>query len=241
MSENAITVSQTAPNIVSLLLGRDRQVPRRSDPRQWPATKETLVLTHESVARLHGLVVEYRQGIADKTSEVVEVLWPQIPHEPLADDSTVFHFQDSEAKPQLPKSLELVRLKYALHASFEADPLEDGMYHPAEKIIAEALWSLEDQDVLEWLSAICLDTSRPSFAASVLRCLGRQDSPGTNSWRVELVRSGLALSDVEIRDAAAQAAESWMDSNLVNVLESHSEPEEWLRVYIRGIIDDLRQ
>lgn len=241
MSENALTASQTAPNIISLLLEREHRESRHSDTRQWPATGEKLVATNANVARLQELFREYGQNIADKASEVVEVLWPRIPREPLADDSTVFCFHDIVANQQLTQDLVLVRLKSALHSSFEADPLEDGMYHPAEGILAEALWSDKDQDVLEWLSAICSDTRHPSFAASVLRCLGRQDSPGTNSWRAELIRSGLATIDVEIRDAAAQAAESWMDSHLANVLESHSEPVTWLRIYIHGIIDDLRQ
>lgn len=133
------------------------------------------------------------------------------------------------------------RLISALHSSFEADPLEDGMYHPAEEIIVEALHSEENLHVLEWLRAVCLDAARPSFAASVLRCLGRQTEPGTNSWRAELVGAALAINDLEIRDAAVQAVESWEDPELIDLLESHSEPVTWLRDYIHDVIDDLRQ
>ena len=131
------------------------------------------------------------------------------------------------------------QLAVMLRASFEVDSVEDGMQHPAEEIIAEALRSAKDQRVLEWLRAFCTDASQPSFAASVLRCLGRHGSVGTVSWRVSLVRDGLAMHSAEIRDAAVQAAETWGDSDLLAVLGSHSDPEPWLRQYIFDVIDDL--
>ena len=131
------------------------------------------------------------------------------------------------------------RFATKLWASFEDNPFEDGMDHPAEGIIAEALRSAKDQRVLEWLRTFCTDASQPSFAASVLRCLARYDHAGTASWRVGLVRDGLAIDSVEIRDAAVQAAESWGDADLLDVLGLHSEPEPWLRQYISDVIDDL--
>ena len=85
------------------------------------------------------------------------------------------------------------RLSHSLHAAFEADPLEDAMInHPAEEIIAKALRCPKDQWILEWLENFSLDAKRPSFAASVLRCIGRQVTPGTALWRAGLVRAGLA-------------------------------------------------
>lgn len=132
------------------------------------------------------------------------------------------------------------RLESKLWAAFEADPLEDGMDHPAEKIIEKVLQS-EDKGVLDCLKKLCLNVSEPSFAASVMRCLGRQDLPGTNSWRTELVRDGLATKDVEIRDAAVQAAESWGGREILDVLKSHQEPERWIRDYIRDVVEDLRE
>ena len=130
-------------------------------------------------------------------------------------------------------------LEAKLLASFENSPLEDGMDHPAEGILAEALQSRKDHGVLGWLKDICTDASRPSFAASVLRCLGRQEGVGAASWRVDLVRAGLAIGNVEIRDAAVQAAESWGDTASLDVLTAHSEPEPWLRQYIRDVVEDL--
>lgn len=142
-------------------------------------------------------------------------------------------------KPDRDVERKQVRLANKLHATFKTEPLEDGMYHKAEDIIEQALQSRKDHRILEWLRDFSLDTAQPVFAASVLRCLGRQEYPRTRSWRSELVRDALALDDVEIRDAAVQAAELWGDSDIVPVLKSHSEPESWLRDYISDVIDDL--
>ena len=167
---------------------------------------------------------------------------------PMADVFALFGTWSSEenygfkiALPQkdLVEDQERERLANRLWAAFDADPLEDGMFHPAEEIIGEALRSTEDKPVLNWFRTFSLDAERPSFAASVLRCLGRQMPMGTDSWRAELVRDGLSMEDVEIRDAAVQAAESWGDRNLADVMKAHSEAEPWLREYIKDVISDL--
>lgn len=126
-----------------------------------------------------------------------------------------------------------------LQASFEENPVEDGMEHAAEEIIANAFAAAKGAHVLSWFREFCADASQPSFAASVLRCLGRCEGIGTVSWRVRLVRDGLASANVEIRDASVQAAESWGDSEMVKVLRAHDEPEPWLRQYALDVIEDL--
>ena len=131
------------------------------------------------------------------------------------------------------------QLATKLNAAFEAEPLEDGMEHSAEAIIDEALLSTVEVSILDWLQSFCLDLAHPNFAASVLRCLGRQSCPGTKSWRTDLVRAALITDDIEIRDAAVQAAEFWGGEAIRNVLEVHSEPVHWLREYIQDVIEDL--
>ena len=151
-------------------------------------------------------------------------------------------FLTAEAEPQELSAGpgEMTRLLNELHAAFEVDALEDGMDHPAERVIGEALRPTENQHILDWLGTLSLDTAQPSFAASVLRCLGRIEHVGTEAWRAGLVRNGLGLDDVEIRDAAVQAAESWRTPNTVDVLAAHDESESWLRDYIRDVIIDLQ-
>ena len=150
------------------------------------------------------------------------------------------HLDHVPVQPEHIENLERERLTSKLWSAFEAEPLEDGMNHPAEKIIEKAL-KPENQSILRWLRDLCLNDEEPDFAASVLRCLGRQVLPGTNSWRTELVRDGLATNNVEIRDASVQAAESWGGREILNVLESHSDPEPWIRDYLQNVVNDLRE
>ncbi len=186
----------------------------------------------KAMADLFELFPEQTTVVPDSTLWVALIF-------PVLVDAACFEPAVSQQAPVEGREQKLLAAK--LWTSFEADTLEDGMEHPAEQIIGKALRSEEELRVLEWFRAFALDAERPSFAASVLRCLGRQMHPGTDSWRVELVRDALAMDDVEIRDAAAQAAESWGGRDLIEVLTSHREPEPWLRDYIRDIIDDLRE
>ena len=131
------------------------------------------------------------------------------------------------------------RLTNRLWEAFDSEVLEDGMDHPAEQIIGDAIDSTTDLPVIQWLKSIVLDAEQPSFASSVLRCLGRRPNIGTTSWRTQLVREALGMNDIEIRDAAVQAVESWRDRSLVEVVRAHTESEPWLQQYIKDVIDDL--
>ena len=124
-------------------------------------------------------------------------------------------------------------------AAFEAEPLEDGMDHSGEYVIAAALESEDPDVVLRWIRSFCLESTMPAFAAGVLLSVARLPGVGTAGWRGELVRGGLAADDVELRDAAMQAAEHWGAPGLRRILSAHSEPVGWLDEYRRGVMDDL--
>lgn len=126
-----------------------------------------------------------------------------------------------------------------LHASFDAEPLEDGMDHPAEQVITAALESEDRDTALKWISSACLGSESPAFAAATFLCAARHPGIGTATWRAGLVHRGLASDDIELRDAAIQAAELWGDPGLGEILMAHSEPVSWLDEYRRGVIDDL--
>lgn len=133
---------------------------------------------------------------------------------------------------------EYERLENRLMAAFESEPLEDGIDHPAERIIDDVLGSIDEGRVLAWLREWSVNVENPGLAASVLRCLGRR-RPGTSAWRVEVVRATLAADDVEMRDAAVQVAESWGDAGMLEVLSDHVEELPWLRAYIGDVVQDL--
>ncbi len=134
----------------------------------------------------------------------------------------------------------IARLERTLYAAFDSEVLEDGMAHPADDVLENALSLGDDQPLLAWLSEVSLDAGRPSFAASLLRCLGRRTDPGTAVWRADLVCKALVVKNVQIRDAAVQAAEHWADSDLISVLEGHDESEQWLAQYIDMVVNDLK-
>ncbi len=158
---------------------------------------------------------------------------------PMLVDIAVFEKAETLQTPVEDREQE--RLEVMLRAAFEAEPLEDGMDHPADQIIENALRSTEDQRIFDWFSYFSLDAKHPNFASSVLRCLGRQTHIGKAAWRTGLVRDALTMDDIEIRDAAVQAAESWGGQEMIDVLISHDEPESWLRECIPEIIEDLQE
>ena len=130
-------------------------------------------------------------------------------------------------------------LSISLHSAFDRESLEDGMDHPAEKIIDEVLSKQRDWDALPALREICLNKEQSAFAASVLRCLCRNSRVGTNTWRSELIRDALKTDNLAIRDAAIQAAEHWGGHRTLAVLKQHTEPTPWLRDYLQDVIKDI--
>lgn len=133
-----------------------------------------------------------------------------------------------------------MRFRDELAAAFETHPLEDGMDHPAERIMERALQSEAKRNVREELRGFVLDAAHPAFSAAVLRCLGGGcTQAGTPAWRTALVRDALALDEVEIRDAAVQAAERWGGQAIRSVLRAHAEPVPWLRAYMQDVVEDL--
>ena len=127
-----------------------------------------------------------------------------------------------------------------LRMAFEESPVEDGINHAAEHVLDEMLRSQDQQPILELLGKIAVDDGRPYLASSILRCLGRR-RPGTAYWRAEIVREALTSDDLEIRDAAVQAAESWGGLEIRRALQDHKESISWLRAYVDEVVEDLNE
>lgn len=124
--------------------------------------------------------------------------------------------------------------------ALEAEPIEDGRCHVGEDTLAAATRLLGGA-VDNWLAGIADRARNPAERAAILRLAGRCGLPGGGAARRHLVNDSLASSHVEVRDAAVQAAESWEDPSLVEVLEAHREPVAWLADYIAQVLDDLRR
>ena len=130
------------------------------------------------------------------------------------------------------------QLETALWNAFDAEPLQDGITHPGEEVIAASVQGSEK--ALDWLRHFALATTAPAFAASTLRCLSRIDI-GTLRWRAQLVADALASDDVQMRDAALQAAEEWGGEHLRALLESRlaNEPVDWLRQAMEDVVQSM--
>lgn len=121
-----------------------------------------------------------------------------------------------------------------LRAAIEAESVEDGTSHPAERVIAETMAGNEAEGFVTAL----VEVAPGSLQASILRLLGREPIRDA-SLRRRVIETGLASEDVQIRDAAVQAVESWEDAGCIELLRQHEEPVPWLADYIHDVITDL--
>lgn len=130
------------------------------------------------------------------------------------------------------------RLLMQVGMALDAEPLEAGMNHRAEDILAEALKGSVSPVILDAIRACCVSDEERVGVADLLRCLARLASPGTVEWRMDLIRDALTSDDLEVRDAALEAADAWQDRGLLRVLQSHREPIAFLREEIAALIRD---
>ena len=131
-----------------------------------------------------------------------------------------------------------------LIAELNDKPIEDGIEHPAEYVIKEALRTNRGL-CLAYVSRIIGEhaQSRPSTAASIIRCVGRLKSVQAGTWGVGIVEDALRDKDAEVREAGIRALEAWGGHAALRMLYHHlsygCKEEPWLRDYVRQVIADL--
>lgn len=122
---------------------------------------------------------------------------------------------------------------------FDNDPLEDCFDHPVQTEIRHALESCDRSLILKWLFEFATDLKNPSFAISMVRCIGRQEQIGDADWRASIVKTALSSDILEMRDEAIRAAEFWAEPRLRELLAEHQEPVDWLRSYLVDVVHDM--
>lgn len=129
--------------------------------------------------------------------------------------------------------------QFAQHIKYliDREPVENGFRHPAEKILDEAISDQEDNAIL-WIESI-LEQKDPYLVASVIACLGRVAEKSHPVWAIDIVGKALEHSDVGVRDAAAQALESWETPQVLDLLTKHKDKVSWLQEYISKIVTQL--
>lgn len=130
------------------------------------------------------------------------------------------------------------RLLRQVGMALDAEPLEAGMDHRAESVLAEALKGSAPSGMFDAVRDCCLSADGRVAAADLLRCLARLSEPGTDRWRADLIRDALKTGEVEVRDAALEAAEAWKSRSMLEVLRSHVDPDPELRGEISEIVGE---
>lgn len=123
----------------------------------------------------------------------------------------------------------------ALLAAVDSEPVENGVHHPAERDLAVFVDKYTARHIVDVLWTPSIKSSR---SAALLRLLGRVPAVEASS-RLRAVENGLASASIEVRDAAMQAAESWADLSLVQLLRNHQEPVAWLADYAARVARDI--
>lgn len=121
-----------------------------------------------------------------------------------------------------------------LISAIRSEPVEDGVQHPAEKLILTFARQYGPEGVRSALREV--DSRR--LTAEFLRLLARV-TPLDAASRLVIVSDALSSSDLEIRDAGVQAAESWNDPALAPVLRAHKESVRWFADYVSRVAAEL--
>ena len=133
-------------------------------------------------------------------------------------------------------------LMHQVRTDLETEPLEDGMAHQAEDTLLRTIGRIGEPTVLDTVEESLADENNPVLAAALIICLSGLDQPvGTPEWRAHPVAQAPRSKNLQIRDAAVQAAEHWQDPGLLTVLRQHHDDFAYMNQYVRGVIQDLTQ
>lgn len=138
------------------------------------------------------------------------------------------------------KSRELAESQFLeqLNLLFESESLEDGMTHPAENVVLQAI--LRNPHAQDEIASLARN-QKYNYRAELLRVTGRLPSNLVSQWGTALMKEMLLSVDIEIRDAAVRALELWALPESIEILDSHRDPTPWLNDYIQRVVADLKR
>ena len=132
------------------------------------------------------------------------------------------------------------RFRNELIATLRDEPIEDGVAHPAELVIAKVLCK-NPSACKNWLSR-ALDEHQVTYAslgASIVRCIGRLEYDQVGAWGMGVADDALRHGSVEVREAAVRALEAWGGRKALEILRNHHDKRPWLDDYVQHVIADL--
>lgn len=132
------------------------------------------------------------------------------------------------------------RFRNELIATLRDEPIEDGVAHPAELVIAEVLCK-NPSACKNWLSRALAEhqVTHASLAASIVRCIGRLEYDQVGAWGMGVAGDALRHGSVEVREAAVRALEAWGGRKALEKLRNHHDKRPWLDDYVQDVIADL--
>lgn len=200
-----------------------------------------------------------RSARADTISSYVVIVDPHYKHSPkisldpasslrkrnLQDDSTNIFSAILAEWHDVPrdsrKSKEIFTQNLLL--SFERQPLEDGFLHPTESIIGDALKIYKN--VPQWIENLYDNhvSTNPTISASLLLSVSRLKVEVISPWGYKIAAKALKEKDIEVRESAVRALESWGGNNGLELLKTFvdSESVNWLKIYTEKIIEELSE
>lgn len=132
----------------------------------------------------------------------------------------------------LPFEQQLVR-------SFHDESIEDGMYHPAERILGTLF--ISNFEVAERYVQQVAEKyfNNSTVTAGLVRCLGRLPRPV--SFGHNLAEKCLQQGEISVREAAVTYLEAKGGADAIRILSAHHETVKWLGDYISVVIRDLKE
>lgn len=124
-----------------------------------------------------------------------------------------------------------------LMSLFEGEPLESGVEHAAESVLAH-LVRTAPTIAMDVATRILAD-SEELVAPQLIRCVGRLVSARAEAVFMPMVKDALKSSEISMRDAAVRALEGWGTPGAVHALAGYEEPVPWLRDYAVRVLRDL--
>lgn len=170
-------------------------------------------------------------------SELPENLWPG--HLPAAwtDGALRAGLEWMHSPEAAERALEQqfqARLEAALLSDLRERPLEDGWTHPADETLAkhfEERGSFAPTDLV-WV----FERLEAHHRRALVQCLGRLRAAASSPRILELARRCLEDEDIESRDIAVGALESWGTEGAIALLRAHVEERAWLADSIAQIV-----
>jgi len=122
--------------------------------------------------------------------------------------------------------------------SLAKESLEDCRWHPAEKILRDAL---HYDNIGETMTLLCSSDKIDTVLckrnpAEIIKIIGRLDYDEVKDWIVPILKDALKNDDISIRDSAVMAIENFENKELFYLLKEHNESIDWLKDYINEII-----